>query len=101
MAIGRSRRSHFLSISKNVGYSGSGELNRWAFASVLSVEGRLPAGRGAGTAVCARGVREPGDMTPRTVALHANPWLPFHVVPRGRGPGRAGARTGGRMRQRA
>src|SRR5687767_11587252 len=75
-------------------------MNRWASTSVLSVDGTVPAGRGAGTAPGGRGARQPGEALPRAVALPANPWLTFHLVRRGeRLPGAgdacAAARTGG------
>src|SRR5687768_1213010 len=81
-------------------------MNRRASASVLSVDGPYPAGRGAGAAPGVRGAHGPRDPSPRAVALYAKPWLTFQLVPRGRcyrarGTAYAVARTGGRMRQQA
>src|SRR5689334_24352516 len=74
-------------------------MNRWASASVLSVDGTLPAGRGAGTAPGVGGPPGPDEALPRAVARYANPWLTFQPVRRGRATGRgwacAAARTGG------
>ena len=103
----RSGRCHFPLNAADLPCAVPRKMNRWASASVLSVDGPLPAGRGAGPAPDVTVVRELGDAPPRAVALHANPWLTFQLVPRGRGYRARGRRTrgrrgsGGTMRERA
>ena len=105
MAGGRDHGCHSASNSVDLAYAGAREMNRSAAAPVLSVDGRLPAGRGAGPAAGARGVGESGDAPPRAVAPYANPRLTFPLDraegETGRAVAYAVARTGGRMRQRA